>query len=224
LSTPLVIKITGKAFEDLALIEKFVRVLENLLQEYRVITVVGGGGIARRYIEAARALKVKSNYWLDLIGIWASRLNGLLLISALSGYAHPSIPTSLEEALTALKYSKLVVMGGLIPGQSTAATLLEVAEAVGAEKVYYYSAVGQVYDKDPLKHPNAKPLKVVMASELKALLEQKILPGEYALIDEKALDIAIRSKIEIYILNYREPEQIFSALRGENPGSLILPK
>ncbi|MEM0225139.1 MAG: UMP kinase, partial [Desulfurococcaceae archaeon] len=68
------------------------------------------------------------------------------------------------------------------------------------------------------------PFSIITASELKSILEQRILPGEYALIDTKALDIAIRSKIEIQILNYKEPGQIFKAIRGENPGTIIIPK
>jgi len=221
--TPLVIKITGKAFDDSELLSKYIDVLRKLLEEYRILVVTGGGSIARKYIDLATRVGVKSNYWLDLIGIWASRLNGLLLISALSNYAYPFTPITIEEALRAVKYSKLVVMGGLIPGQSTASTLIEVAEALGARKVYYYSAVGRVYNKDPMKYPDAKPYSVITASELKSILEQKLLPGEYALIDEKALDLAIRSRIEIQLIDYREPCLIYSALKGENPGSIIIP-
>jgi uridylate kinase len=87
--TPLVIKITGKAFDDPELLAKYIDVLRKLLEEYRILVVTGGGSIARKYIDSATRVGVKSNYWLDLIGIWASRLNGLILISALSNYAYP---------------------------------------------------------------------------------------------------------------------------------------
>ncbi len=220
----LVIKLTGKAFDNPEVLSKHINVLKNLLEKYRIVLVAGGGGNARKYIELASRIGVNSNYWLDLIGIWASRVNGLVLISALSNYAYPFTPVTIEEVLRAVKYSRLVVMGGLIPGQSTASTLLEVAEALSARRVYYYSAVGRVYDKDPAKYSDAKPFSIIKASELKTLLVQKILPGEYALIDEKALDLAIRSRIKIQLLDYREPSQIYSALRGENPGTLIVPE
>ncbi|MEM0030883.1 MAG: UMP kinase [Desulfurococcaceae archaeon] len=218
------LKITGKAFDDPSLVKNYIDVFAELLEKYKLLVVTGGGQSARRYIEIAEKIGIESNYWLDLIGIWASRINGLMLISALSNYAYPSTPSSIEEALVALKHSKLVVMGGLIPGQSTASVLLQMAEAIGTRRVFYYSAIGKVYSKDPNKYPDAAPFSIITASELKSILEQRILPGEYALIDTKALDIAIRSKIEIQILNYKEPGQIFKAIRGENPGTIIIPK
>lgn len=220
----LVIKLTGKVFDNEDILSRHIELLRELLSDARrIIVVTGGGGIARRYIELARRIGVESNYWLDLIGIDASRLNSLLVVSALSEYAYPRVPVSVEEVLVALGQSRLVSLGGIIPGQSTASALLQVAEAIKARRVYYFSAVGRVYDKDPARYADARYLPVVKATELKAILEQKILPGEYALIDEKALDIAIRSGIEIQILDYRYPEQIHEALRGNNPGSIIIP-
>lgn len=221
----LVLKITGKVFNaNSLLLEKYISVIRDLLGTYRLVAVTGGGPSARRYMEIAKDIGVKSNYWLDLIGIWASRLNSLLIISALSNYAYPRPPESVEEAVKAIGCYKLVVMGGLLPGQSTASVLLQVAEALNVKRVYYFSAIGKVYDKDPAKYPDARPLSLIAASELKSILVQKALPGEYALIDVNALDIAIRSSIEIQILDYREPEQIYRALQGENPGTAIIPR
>ncbi|MEL9909211.1 MAG: UMP kinase [Desulfurococcus sp.] len=224
MSDVLVLKITGKAFDEgSTLISRYVKLLKSMVSEYRLVVITGGGNIARKYISDARSLGVSSNYWLDLIGIWVSRLNSLLIASSLQPYAYPKPAVSLEEVLEALSSHRVVAMGGLIPGQSTASTAIEVVEAVGAEKLYYFSAVGYVYDRDPAKYPDAKPLREINASLLKKILEQKQLPGEYALIDEKALDLAIRSKILVQLISYREPEKLLDALRGENPGSLIHP-
>jgi uridylate kinase len=102
--------------------------------------------------------------------------------------------------------------------------LLQAAEALGVKRVYYFSAIGKVYTKDPTKHPDAKPLSELSASELKKIVEQKTLPGDYALIDSQALEYAIRSGVEIQVLDYKNPELMFEAMRGKNPGSRILPK
>lgn len=221
----LVLKITGKAFSaSPQLLRRYVNVIKSLLDARRLVVVTGGGAFAREYIEIAKAVGVESNYWLDLIGIAASRLNSILLISALGSHAYPRPPESIEEVVKATGCYKLVVVGGLIPGQSTASVLLQVAEALGTRRVYYYSAIGKVYDKDPTKYPDAKPLSVITARELKHLLDQKAVPGEYALIDANALEISMRSGIEIQLLDYKEPEQIHHALEGENPGTVIIPR
>ncbi|MEM1627841.1 MAG: UMP kinase [Desulfurococcaceae archaeon] len=221
----LVLKITGKAFDEgFQLISRYMDVMLKLLKEkYKLVIVTGGGSIARKYITLARELGINSNYWLDEIGIWVSALNGLLFIAGLQPYTYPHVSRDIVEVVSALRYNDVVVLGGLIPGQSTASVLLEVAEAVGARRVYYFSAVGKVYEKDPEKYPDAKAFDVIKASKLREIIEQKMLPGEYVLIDIHALDLAIRSNIEIQLLHYKEPELIFEALRGRNPGTLILP-
>lgn len=221
----LVLKITGKAFDEGAsLLKRYISTLKKLLDAYKLLLVAGGGNTARKYISLAKDVGVDSNYWLDFIGIMASRLNSLVLIASLKPYAYPYVPSTIEEAISALGSHRVVSIGGLIPGQSTASVLLQVAEALAARRVYYFSAIGRIYTKDPVKHPNAEPLSLITASELKKIIEQKVLPGEYALVDIRALDIAIRGRIEVQILDYREPELLFSALKGENPGTIIIPE
>jgi uridylate kinase len=219
-----VLKITGKAFTSSDLLLRYVEVIRALSKTHRVVVVTGGGEIARRYIEVARGININSNYWLDEIGIWVSRLNALLLIGALSPFTSPTPPQTLEDIIRAAILYPVTVTGGLIPGQSTALVLLQVAEALGASRVYYFSAIGKVYSKDPTKYPDAQPLSEITATELKRVIEQKILPGDYALVDLHALELAIRSNIEIQILDYKKPELLFEALRGQNPGTRILPR
>jgi uridylate kinase len=219
-----VLKITGKAFTSSEVLSKYVNVIRELSKTRRVVVVTGGGEVARKYIELARSLGVSSNYWLDEIGIWVSRLNALVLIGALSPLSAPAPPQTLEEIVESALLYPVTVTGGLVPGQSTASVLLQAAEALGVKKAYYFSAIGKVYTKDPTKHPDAKPLSEVAATELKKLVEQKTLPGDYALIDAQALELAIRSGVEIQVLDYRNPESIFEALKGKNPGTRIIPK
>ncbi|QOR95043.1 UMP kinase [Thermosphaera chiliense] len=221
----LVLKITGKAFDEgSGLIEKYVSILKTLSEKYKLIVITGGGRLARHYIDMAKNIGVTSNYWLDLIGIDVSRLNALLLIAGMEGRAYPKPYESLNELLSALPYSNVLVAGGLIPGQSTASVAVQSAEAVGARVLYYFSAIDYVYDKDPAKHSDAQPFKEITATRLKEILAQKQLPGEYALIDDKALDMAVRSGIEIRLIFFKNPEKIFESLNGLNPGTRILPK
>ncbi|MCD6301000.1 MAG: UMP kinase [Staphylothermus sp.] len=224
MSKELVIKITGKLFTDNdELLQKYIEIFKQLLEKYRLFIICGGGKIAREYINKARKLSVNSNYWLDTIGIMVSRLNSYLLISSLQPHAYPEPVKTLEELLRIRNDYKVVVLGGLIPGQSTASVALEVAEALGVNEIIDFSAIDKVYDKDPRKYPDAKPIEKIKIEELKKILKQQQLPGEYALIDIRALDIAERSNITIHITHYKQPENIFRILRGENTGTIIYP-
>nr|WP_245521924.1 UMP kinase [Staphylothermus hellenicus] len=220
----LVIKITGKLFDtDASLIKGYVEIFKDLSRKYKLAIITGGGGLARKYIGYAREIGVSSNYWLDMIGIRSAQLNAYLLISSLYPKAYPEPVNNLEELLRIINNYEIAVLGGLIPGQSTASVALEVAEALGVNKVIDYSAIDKVYDKDPVKYPDAKPYNKISITKLREILRQKQLPGEYALIDLRALDIAERSKITIIITHYKKPETIYDILRGENPGTIIYP-
>lgn len=226
LAMVVVVKVTGKLFDedDPVLLRRLVSSIDGVVASTRVVVVVGGGWLARRYIGVARVLGVSNNSMLDEIGIMASRLNALLLASLFPGKAYPRPPVDLWELRTAINGYKVVAMGGLIPGQSTAAVALEAAEALGANQVIDLAAVPYVYDKDPRKHPDAKPLKEITATQLREIMEQATEPGGYQLIDNHALEIMKRSKITIKLTYYKEPENITKIINGENPGTTIKPE
>ncbi len=186
--------------------------------------VTGGGNLARQYIGRAKNIGVNNYYALDMIGIAVSRLNALLIAEALYPLAPEEIPRTPWEAREKLVTHRVVVLGGYMPGQSTAAVAVETAEAIGSDKVIDLSAIDMVYDKDPLRHSDAKPLSRVKATELLNLMEQRILPGHYQLLDRHAIDIMIRSKITVYITHYRNPEYVLEIVQGRNPGTMISPE
>lgn len=219
----LTIKLTGKAFDDTSILRKHLAIYRELSQRYKLVIVAGGGSLARQYIGKARELGVLSNYWLDVIGINSARLNALLLVSALYPRAFPRILRNIEEIVEALQVADIMVLGGLIPGQSTVAVAVEAAEATGSRILVDFSAIDKVYDKDPRIYPDAKPIEEIKASKLLEILQQENLPGQYELIDKHSLELAMRSKITIYMTHYKMPENIYKILSGKNPGTVIVP-
>lgn len=223
----LVIKVTGKAFdlERQELIMNYLEVFRSLIDKnYKLAIIVGGGMLARRYISLARSLGIKNNYVLDIIGIWSSKLNALLLASALHPHSYPLPIEDLETLRKVLPHYRAFVLGGLIPGQSTAAVALETAEALGVNTVIDLAAIDHVYTGDPKKDPKAKPLKEVTSLELRKYMKTGILPGEYKLLDNHAIDIMERSGIKIYVLYYMNPWKILDIVeKGLNPGTIIKP-
>lgn len=216
------IKLTGRIFDDRALVKEYATILRSL--DERAVIITGGGSTARTYIEVARELGA-GNYTLDLIGIEASRLNAWLMIAGLGDEAYPKPAESLAELLAALSYKRKVVMGGLQPGQSTATVAALAAEAVGARALINCANIDGIYDDDPRRNPNARRIPVVKASELAAILRSNALPGTYELADLWSLEILKRSKIPMYVVDGRRPGLLLEILRGgSNPGSLVLPE
>jgi len=208
-----VLKLTGKVFEpnnEQVLLEVIEILREKALTD-RIVVITGGGKTARKYVELGRKIGV-SNAWLDLLGMEGSRINALLLAASLGELAYTPIPRSVDEVLQGLSTGKVVVLGGLQPGQSTNAVSAMIAELVRADLLINATNVDGVYDRDPSKYPDAKPLKEVSIQQLAEMLRsQDFRPGHYELLDAVALRIIARSRIKVVFVNAFKPETIRTA-------------
>ncbi|HJJ36343.1 MAG TPA: UMP kinase, partial [Methanocorpusculum sp.] len=98
----------------------------------QVFVVVGGGGEARRYINVCRDIGL-DEATSDEIGIRVTRINAALLIGALGDHAYPRVAESYIEAKEFAVSGKIVVMGGVTPGQTTDAVAAVLAEETRAD-------------------------------------------------------------------------------------------
>ena len=181
-------------------IVKYARMLSNVSDKYQLILVTGGGITARHYIQIARGLGADEAS-LDNIGIEVSRLNARLLMVALGDLAFPQVPTNLAEVAIAASSGKIVVSGGLHPGQSTNATSALIAETVRAAKFLNTTDVNGIYDSDPKTNKNAKLFKRITINEcLKILGNENSMAGTYELLDIVALKVIERSRISTVVI------------------------
>ncbi len=212
------LKVSGKIInpENPELVKGYAEVVRELVSEgVRIAVVVGGGRYARSYTSCAKMLGL-SDAKADMLGIEVSRLNALLLAYALGDdVAYLPIPRNVEEIERGWSTGKVVVVGGLQPGQSTAGTAMVVAELLGIKLVLYATDVDGIYDKDPKRFPNARKLDRISIDELGAVLSQRYEAGGYELLDPVALGIAKRSGIEVVVFNGLDPRNVFRALRKE---------
>ena len=105
-------------------LSQYSNVLTTLRKEgMKLCVVVGGGKVARNYIKVLHTFHTPEALC-DMMGIRVSQINALLLIAALGNVAYPYPPENLHELANALTTDRVVVMGGLQPGQSTNACLL----------------------------------------------------------------------------------------------------
>ena len=210
----------GKVLTDR--VRDYATVIKALVKDgHSLVVVVGGGKPARLFITAARELGA-SEAQCDWLGIKLARNNAELLCAALGPLAYPTIIETLDELEKAVLLGKVVLMGGLIPGQSTNAVAAVAAETVHAEMLFNATNVDGVYDRDP-KLEGAKRLEQVTINELEEILSSAgTKAGEYKLFDPVAIRVVARSKISTVIFNGVDPNNLARVFHGEKIGTRIV--
>lgn len=199
--------------------ETLIRLHENGIQ---VFAVVGGGGEARRYIEACRGLSLDEASS-DEIGIMVTRINAALLIGALKDYAYPRVAESYLQAKEFAVSGKIVVMGGVTPGQTTDAVSAVLAEEVGASMMLDLTAVDGIYSADPKKDPSAVKYAAMTPAELiNLIMKEKMNAGSNMIIDLVAAKVTERSGIPLVVMDGRDPKLLEEALLdGKFNGTVV---
>lgn len=218
-----VIKISGKVFGDNVAdeLKKYARMFVETNGLVQPVIVTGGGKIARHYIDIARSFGLDEAS-LDIMGIEVSRLNAKLLIAAIGDNAYPAVPIDLEQVGKAAAGGKIIVTGGLHPGQSTNATAALIAEKVKARKFLNATDVDGIYDSDPNKNKGAKLFKDITVKKCIELLgSENSAAGAYDLMDIVALKVIERSKIPTVVLK-SDPTTIKSAIANKHIGTRIV--
>lgn len=205
-------------------VEAHADVLDGLVAEgHEVAAVVGGGGVARRYIGTARDLGA-TEYDLDALGIDVTRLNARLLIAALESSATPEPAESHEAARASLRRGEVAVMGGTIPGHTTDAVAALLAEMAEADLLVYATSVPGVFSADPNVDSGAERYDALSAGELVDVISSiETAAGSNAPVDLLAAKIIERSGLRAVVLDGSEPSRIADAVAGDADGTEVHP-
>jgi len=187
--------------------------------------VVGGGNIFRGM--AAATATVMDRATADYIGMLATAMNGLVLQDALERAGVPTrVMTAIDmnevaepyirrRAVRHLEKGRVVVFvagtGNPYFTTDTAAALRAVE--IGAEVVLKATKVDGVYDKDPVKHPDAK--------RYPAITYGQVLVDGLRVLDAAAVSLCMENDLPIVVFDLDAHENILKAVRGETVGTLI---
>jgi len=200
-------------------IAEFCEIFKSNKASGTIVVVCGGGSIAREYIDAVRSFK-GSESLSDIFGIEVSRINSKLLITSFQDYAYPQVPKSMEELSLALLFKKIIVMGGLQPGQSTTSVALEVSEFIGAKELVILTDVKGIFNEDPKKFNNAQLIKHLTYEQLEKLIlklhdDKQAAAGEYRIFDFVSLQILKRSNIRVIVTSGKDLSEFRKFWNGE---------
>ncbi len=202
--------------EFLKKLNTFVR--EQLAKnENRQFFLVAGGGMTTRHYQKAAKDVIEHELTrddVDWIGIHVTRLNAHLLRTIFRDIAHPFIIKHYDIIRKVTE--PVVVAAGWKPGWSTDYDAVLLCEDYGVKTVINLTNVDQIYDKDPRKYPDAKPIGRISWKEFTKIVGDEWVPGMNSPFDPIAAKKATELGIKVVILNGNNFENIEKYFRGED--------
>ncbi|KAF5086080.1 uridylate kinase [Methanospirillum sp. J.3.6.1-F.2.7.3] len=230
-----VIKIGGHGIIDYGrdVVLPLVDEIGALSKDHQLMIITGGGVRVRHIMDIGLDLGMPTGVLAELTSK-ISEQNAMMLATLLAPYKAKRIHTSdLLELPTLLGMGALPVThgtppyglyehpsertnGGIPPHRTDTGAFLA-AEVLGARSCILAKNVDGLYDKHPLKYPDAKLIPEISASELIAMdMEDLVL--ERKLVE---LMLECRNVKEVQIVNGHKPGMITRAIKGEKVGTII---
>ena len=205
----------GIATQFLQKLNTFVRTQLAKNNNRQFFLVCGGGSTARHYIDAGKEVLGHglTNDDQDWLGIHASRLNAHLVRTILRDIAHPYIIKHYEIIRKVTE--PVVVAAAWKPGWSTDLDAVLLCEDYNVHEVINLSNIDKVYDKDPKKSPDAKPLDKVSWANFRKLVGDKWIPGMNAPFDPIASKKAEELGVKVVVLNGDNFENLENYMNGK---------
>ena len=180
----------------------------------RFFITVGGGVVMRDYRDAAKKVYGKiTDTDLDWLGIHATRLNAQLVRTIFLDIADPRIIKHYEIILKITQ--PVAIAAGWKPGWSTDYCAVTLCQDYGIHSVINMTNIDQVYDKDPRKFHDAKPMVDTTWEKYCALAGDKWSPGLNLPFDPIASKLAWNLGVTVKILNGRNLHNVANALDGK---------
>jgi len=222
----LVLRIGGSVIAsptNSALISKYANLLKDLKKKkHDVAVVVGGGALAREFINVAKDLGLDEEAQ-DEVAISVSRIFAQLLLQKLGELGCGAVPLTIEDSMTCLREGKIAVMGGLKPGMTTDTVAALIVEQVNADLFIKATDQDGIYDRDPRKHADAVKLEHLSFEDLSHVFaENRHKAGIHQILDPEAVKVLKKGRVRVIVVNGFKPENIVLAVKGEKVGTLIV--
>ncbi|OGK22035.1 hypothetical protein A3C23_03045 [Candidatus Roizmanbacteria bacterium RIFCSPHIGHO2_02_FULL_37_13b] len=206
----------------LSQLNSFIR--KHIKKGRKFFIVVGGGKTARRYRDAGKqVIGELTADDLDWLGIHATRLNAHLLRTIFQDIAHQRIIENYHKRLRNWKES-VVIGAGWLPGHSTDYDAVLLAKEYRASVLINLSNIDWVYDKDPQKHKDAKPIERTTWEYFEKIVGKIWEPGINAPFDPVASQLAKKIGLTVIIANGNNFSNLDNILNGHPyKGTMITP-
>jgi len=221
-----VISLGGSVFnqeniEDI--LGEYSTIVNSLIEKHVMYFVIGGGMLARRYIEKASIFN-PNKYFLDEIGIMATRINAMLFVASLK-INNLKVSYSIEDACEFARDYNIAVVGGIMPGITTDGVSALLAEACNAKMVINATNVDAIYTDDPKINKNVKKIsKMYLDDLITQVSKSESYPGRSGVFDLFGCKILQRSKIPLRVINGTIAKNVYSIIEENSDiGTVVIP-
>ena len=187
------------------------------LEKIQICLIIGGGNIFRGIKGAAEGIDRSTS---DYMGMLATVMNALSMQSILEAFGVPTRvqsainmsqiaePYIRRKAVRHIEKSRIVIFaagtGNPFFSTDTAAALR--ASEMNCSMIIKATKVDGIFDKDPIKHADAKFYKNISFSD--------VLSNNLRVMDSTAISLAKESDIPILITNINRKNSILDAING----------
>jgi uridylate kinase len=228
----IVLKLSGEALEGergFGIDPKTIASIAQQIKEVRelgvgIVCIIGGGNFFRGVEGEKNGIDRATA---DYIGMLATVMNGLVMSDALEKVGvQTRVQSALEikalcepyirrRAIRHLEKGRVVIFaagtGNPYFTTDTAAALRAVE--MNAEVILKATKVDGVYDKDPMKHKDAK--------KFAALSYLNVIKKQLRVMDTTATSLCMENNLPIVVFNMNQPGNIRRVVMGEKIGTLV---
>ncbi|MFH1366457.1 MAG: UMP kinase [Patescibacteria group bacterium] len=199
---------------NVAYLKKLRQLIISFLKKgHRFVLVAGGGRINREYNKAAKQMgKVKARD-LDWLGIAATKMNAELIRVILSDYAYEKVV--INPTIKIKTNKKIIVGSGWQPGCSSDKDTVLLAKQFKAKEVINLFDKDYVYDKDPDKFKDARPLKQITWKNYLKIISSKWRPRLSTPFDPEASKLAKKLGLRVIIIKGTNISNLNAYLSGK---------
>lgn len=199
---------------DVAYLKNFRELLLTYISQGKKFGIITGGGwICREYIKKANEVTPLQNSQNDMIGILTTRANAQLVREIFGDLAFKDVVIDFSKKIVTNK--PIVVGAGWVPGSSTDKDAVLLAQLIGAKTVVNLTNVDYVYDKDPRKFPDAKPITKTTWKEFKQIVGREWKAGMNLPFDPIAAALAEKEKMKVIVLNGSNLDNLQQCIAGK---------
>lgn len=199
---------------DVTYLKKFRALILSSVRQGKTFGIIcGGGAICREYINKANQIVPLQPLQNDIIGIATTRTNGQLVRELFGDEAYKWVVIDYNKKIPTDK--KIVIGAGWLPGCSTDKDAVLMAKMFDAKTVINLTNVDYVYDKDPRKFSDAKPIRKATWKEFKKIVGGEWKAGMNLPFDPVAAALAEKEKMRVIVLNGADLANLENCLEGK---------